>query len=126
MRFLSNGRKRKFGLAALINLILTNTLLQILIRHGLSISLSTLTAQVFNCAAGYITYGKYTFNAPVRNVEVVSQYLALSMSLWMLNWMGITTLQFFGIGKQSGALLMIPFLGAASYTVQSKLIFRKP
>ena len=122
------GFKRRFLVAGLANIFLTNLLLQLLLFSGLiSIGGCTLISQLFNGMVGYMIYGKFVFASQVllRTFCRPVRYLALMMSLWLLNWTGIYVLQSFNFGKNAGGLLMIIPLAAYSYTLQRRWVFKK-
>ena len=54
--------KKDFILLEILNLILTNTLLQILLLLLSEIKISTLISQLFNIMFGYLIYSKKVFN----------------------------------------------------------------
>ena len=66
---IGTGRKRRFGMAGLINLVVSNSFLQALLAANTPVAISTLATQIFNGLLGYVTYGKYAFRATVRDPE---------------------------------------------------------
>ena len=123
----SFGFKRRFFVAGVANIFLTNVLLQLLLFSGLiSIGGCTLISQIFNGMIGYMIYGKFVFaSQALRTFSKPVRYLVLMMSLWLLNWTGIYVLQSFNFGKNAGGLLMIIPLAAYSYTLQRRWVFKK-
>ena len=121
------GFKRRFFVAGLANIFLTNLLLQLLLFSGLiSIGGCTLISQLFNGMVGYMIYGKFVFaSQALRTSSKPVRYLVLMMSLWLLNWTGIYVLQSFNVSKNAGGLLMIIPLAAYSYTLQRRWVFKK-
>ena len=123
----SFGFKRRFFVAGVANIFLTNVLLQLLLFSGLiSIGGCTLISQIFNGMIGYMIYGKFVFaSQALRTFSKPVRYLVLMMSLWLLNWTGIYVLQSFNFGKNAGGLLMIIPLAAYSYSLQRRWVFKK-
>ena len=123
----SFGFKRRFLVAGLANIFLTNLLLQILLFSGLiSIGVCTLISQLFNGMVGYMIYGKFVFaSQALRTFSKPVRYLGLMTSLWLLNWTGIYVLQGFNVSKNAGGLLMIIPLAGYSYSLQRRWVFKK-
>ena len=121
------GFKRRFFVAGVANIFLTNLLLQLLLVSGLiSIGGCTLISQLFNGMVGYMIYGKFVFASQVlRTFSRPARYFVLMTSLWLLNWTGIYVLQGFNISKNAGGLLMIIPLAAYSYSLQRRWVFKK-
>ena len=121
------GFKRRFFVAGLANIFLTNLLLQLLLFSGLiSIGGCTLISQLFNGIVGYMIYGKFVFaSQALRTFSKPVRYLGLMTSLWLLNWTGIYVLQGLNVSKNAGGLLMIIPLAAYSYTLQRRWVFKK-
>ena len=121
------GFKRRFFIAGLLNIFLTNLLLQALLFSGfISLGACTLISQLFNGMAGYMIYGKFVFaSQALRTFSKPVRYLGLMTSLWLLNWTGIYVLQGFNLSKNAGGLLMIIPLAAYSYTLQRRWVFNK-
>ena len=58
------GQKRRFGAAGLLNVLITNAVLQMLLVSNLvSVAVATLISQVINASLGYAIYGKLVFKA---------------------------------------------------------------
>ena len=121
------GFKRRFFVAGLANIFLTNLLLQLLLFSGLiSIGGCTLISQLFNGMVGYMIYGKFVFaSQALRTFSKPVKYLGLMTSLWLLNWTGICVLQGLNVSKNAGGLLMIIPLAVYSYTLQRRWVFKK-
>ena len=121
------GFKRRFLVAGLANIFLTNLLLQLLLFSGLiSIGGCTLISQLFNGMVGYMIYGKFVFaSQALRTFSNPVRYLGLMTSLWLLNWTGIYVLQGLNVSKNAGGLLMIIPLAAYSYTLQRRWVFKQ-
>lgn len=120
------GRKRRFGIAGLVNLAVSNGFLQALLAANVPVAISTLATQVLNGVLGYLTYSKYTFKAPIRDLSSATKYTTLACLLWIMNWSGIRAIQGIGAPKSLGAIAMILPLAAASYIIQRNWVFRKP
>ena len=121
------GFKRRFFVAGVANIFLTNLLLQLLLFSGLiSLGGCTFISQLFNGMFGYMIYGKFVFaSQALRTFSRPVRYLVLMMSLWLLNWTGIYVLQGFNVSKNAGGLLMILPLAVYSYSVQRRWVFKK-
>ena len=121
------GYKRRFFVAGVANIFLTNLLLQLLLFSGLiSIGGCTLISQLFNGMVGYMIYGKFVFaSQALRTFHKPVRYLVLMTSLWLLNWTGIFVLQSFNVSKNAGGLLMIIPLAAYSYSLQRRWVFKQ-
>ena len=122
-----SGLKRRFLVAGVVNIFLTNLLLQLLLVSGLiSIGGCTLISQLFNGMVGYMIYGKFVFaSQSLRTFSKPVRYFVLMTSLWLLNWTGIYILQDFNVSKNAGGLLMIIPLAAYSYSLQRRWVFKK-
>ena len=121
------GFKRRFLVAGLANIFLTNLLLQLLLFSG-SISLGgcTFISQLFNGIFGYMIYGKFVFaSQAMRTFSKPVRYLVLMTSFWLLNWTGIYVLQGLNVSKNIGGLLMIIPLAAYSYSLQRRWVFKE-
>ena len=116
------GEKRKFLITGILNLILTNIILQLLLLSSfLSIHLCTFISQLFNGFAGYTIYGKMVFNVKVFNKIFFIKYILLMLSSWVFNNIGITSMPF---SRNISALTMVPILAGYSYLIQKYLIFK--
>ena len=121
------GFKRRFLVAGLANIFLTNLLLQLLLFSGLvSLGGCTFISQLFNGVLGYIIYGKFVFaSRALRTLSKPVRYLVLMMSFWLLNWTGIYMLQGLNVSRNVGGLLMIIPLAAYSYSLQRMWVFKQ-
>ena len=121
------GYKRRFFVAGVANIFLTNLLLQLLLFSGLiSLGGCTFISQLFNGMFGYMIYGKFVFaSQALRTFSKPVRYLGLMTSLWLLNWTGIYVLQGLNVSKNAGGLLMIIPLAAYSYTLQRRWVFKQ-
>ena len=58
------GQKRRFGVAGIINVFITNAALQALLASNLAnVAVATLISQAINTILGYAIYGKLVFGA---------------------------------------------------------------
>lgn len=123
----SGGQKRRFGVAGVINILLTNLLLQLLLAsNALTIGTSTLISQLFNGILGYSLYGKFVFAAiRMTRLQTILRYATMMTIIWFANSLGITLAERVAIGKNLGALAMIPVLAAGSYAMQKIWVFEK-
>ena len=122
-----NKEKRKFILAGILNVLLTNIFLQIFLATNLfTISLSAFLSQLINMILGYVIYSKFIFKVKnLRNHKFIKKYAILMISLWLINTIAIKTISLFGFSKNLSAFMIIPLLAVISYLVQKVWIFRK-
>ena len=120
-----NGQKRRYAIAGLINIGISNSLLQLLLSSQLmSIGSAAILSQACNGALGFILYGKIVFNVKKLSFpQFVLRYSSMVALLWLYNWGGIELLIRTGISASSSALLMIMPLAATSYVLQKFLVF---
>jgi len=117
--------KRRFGSAGIINVIITNLILQSLISIDFfSVYISTLIAQLFNGFFGYLIYGKIVFKVKViRKINTSLKYSFLMILLWLFNGFCIEFASNISISKNLAAAMMIPILASISYFTQKNFIF---
>ena len=115
-------------LAGVINIGLTNALLQsLLLSPVISIGAATLLSQFFNGIVGFAIYGKMVFNAKgMRSGFSGLRYLALMGLIWLCNWTGIELLKAANFSASVSGLLMIAPLAGISYVIQKNWVFRRP
>jgi len=113
----TKGQKRKFLIAGNLNILITNTFLQIFLFSGiLSLSASTLFSQIINMILGYIIYSKKIFNVKeIFRLNFFLKYLILMIILWQCNFYGIKFLIILGISKFIAAIIFIPLLALTSF-----------
>ena len=121
------GQKRRFGVAGIINVLITNAVLQTLLASNLaSVAVATLISQSINTILGYAIYGKLVFGAKgLRGKEPVIRYGVLMITMWLLNAAGIELGTALSLSKNSAAILMVPCLAVLSYISQKHWVFRK-
>ena len=121
------GQKRRFGVAGIINVILTNAALQALLASNLAnVAVATLISQSINTILGYIIYGKLVFGAKgLRQREPVIRYGLLMIAMWLLNTIGIELGSVLSLSKNAAAIVMVPCLAVLSYSAQKYWVFRK-
>ena len=121
------GQKRRFGVAGIINVLITNAALQALLASNLtSVAVATLISQSINTILGYAIYGKLVFGAKgLRQKKPVIRYSLLMIAMWLLNTTGIELGSVMSLSKNAAAILMIPFLAVLSYLGQKHWVFRK-
>ncbi len=121
------GQKRRFGVAGIINVLITNAALQTLLASNLaSVAVATLISQSINTILGYAIYGKLVFGAKgLRGKEPVIRYGVLMITMWLLNAAGIELGTTLSLSKNSAAILMVPCLAVLSYISQKYWVFRK-
>tara|TARA_B100000700_G_C14678567_1_gene684266 strand:- start:351 stop:743 length:393 start_codon:yes stop_codon:yes gene_type:complete len=125
MKLFDLGVRRRFGLAGIVNVLITNLVLQCLLVSDLfGIYLSTLISQIVNAIFGYFIYGKIVFKEKViRKLDKLIKYCSLMILLWMLNGFCIDLAFTNNIPKNITAAFMIPILALISYLSQKKFIF---
>jgi len=116
------GRKRRFLLFGVVNVLLTNGAL-LLLLHLVTIGLATFLSQLLNLVLGYWLYGKRVFRVERFALRSAGAYGGLAASLWLLNWLGIRLLSGAGLPRGWAALALVPLLAALSYGVQKTLVF---
>ena len=121
-----SGRKRRFGFAGLLNVAITNLVLQCLLASTtVSTLLATLIGQAINTALGYAIYGKLVFRAKgLRHHKPALKYLSLMTAIWLLNSIAIEAATSIGIARNLTAAAMIPVLAVVSYLAQKSWVFR--
>ena len=121
------GQKRRFGIAGIINVVITNAALQALLANNVaSIALATLISQCINMILGYTIYGKLVFKAEgLKQRKPITCYALLMIGMWLLNSIGIELGTSLNISKNSAAILMVPCLAVLSYIAQKYWVFRK-
>lgn len=121
-----HGQKRRFGAAGIINVVLTNLVLQVLLISSLvSVAAATLISQAINSCLGYAIYGKMVFKAQgLRHHRPLLRYAVLMIAMWVLNATGIAGGEALGINKNLAAAALIPCLAVLSYIVQKYWVFR--
>ena len=121
-----SGQKRRFSLAGITNVILTNAVLQALLASNVvNIAVATLTSQAVNTIFGYTIYGKLVFRAQgLRQKKPVIRYTLLMTAMWIPNTGDIELGATANIGKNIAALAMVPILAVLSYIAQKNWVFR--
>ena len=123
----SKGQKRRFGIAGIINVLITNAALQsLLAANKVSIAFATLISQSINTILGYAIYGKLVFGAKgLRQSKQVTRYILLMIGMWILNTAGIELGSAINLNKNVAAGLMVPCLAVLSYISQKNWVFKK-
>lgn len=122
----TRGRKRRFGLAGIANVLLTNVILQLLLASNwVGIAIATLISQAVNTIFGYAIYGKLVFRAQgLRHHKPILRYLILMAGMWFLNTLGIEIGEAIGLNKNIAAAALIPCLAVLSYATQKAWVFK--
>jgi len=120
------GQKRRFGAAGLLNVLITNAVLQILLASNLvAVTMATLISQAINTGLGYAIYGKLVFKAKgLRHHRPLLRYLLLMTAMWLLNAAGIEAGASVGIQKNLAAAALIPCLAVISFGAQKYWVFK--
>lgn len=121
--YISKDSKYRFAFFGLINVLLSNIILQILLFNTSSVK-ATFVSQMVNFFLGYYLYGKKVFI--VRNLKIIVfiKYLILVIILWNMNWILIEYFHSFGISKNIASLVIVPFLALISYVSQKNVVFK--
>ena len=122
----TRGQKRRFGLAGVTNVLLTNLVLQILLASSVvGVTTATLISQLVNTCMGYAIYGKMVFQAKgLRHHRPLLRYLLLMTAMWLINAAGIAGAEILGINKNLAAAGLIPLLAMLSFIGQKHWVFR--
>jgi putative flippase GtrA len=126
MAFHQRGQKRRFLAFGLLNVAITNGLLQALLAFNLATGLATLLSQLCNVWLGYVLYGTQVFRVQRLQRRSAVAYGLLALLLWWANWAGIQVLAQLGWSRQVAALALITPLAALSYGAQKGLVFTEP
>lgn len=119
----ARGRKRRFLVFGLLNIAITNGLLQLLLAINLATGLATFLGQLLNLGLGYVLYGTQVFRVPRLGQRSAAAYGGLALLLWWGNWAGISGLAQLGWSRRFAALALIPVLAACSYLAQKHVVF---
>lgn len=119
------GQKRRFLAFGLLNIVITNVLLQLLLAINLATGLATLFSQLLNVGLGYVLYGTKVFRVERLNQRSAAAYGLLALLLWWGNWVGITGLAQLDLPRSASAIALIPVLACCSYLAQKQLVFAK-
>jgi len=122
----TSGRKRRFGAAGLVNVAITNLVLQALLSSSAaSVLVATLVSQALNTVLGYSIYGKVVFRAKgLRNHRPAIKYLVLMTVIWIINSFIIKALAHHGFNRNVAAATAIPLLAMLSYAGQKIWVFK--
>ena len=120
------GQKRRFGAAGIVNVLLTNLVLQVLLASSIvSVTAATLISQLINTCLGYAIYGKIVFKAQgLRHHRPLLRYILLMTAMWLLNTVGIEFGATVGLNKNLAAAGLIPCLAVLSFIAQKYWVFR--
>ena len=121
---LINNKKVLFLIYGLVNVFITNLLLQILLLF-FPIFFATLISQIFNLNFGFYIYGLKVFKVKFLGKKIYLKYFFLHLLIWILNWFLINLLYSFNISKNLAALFVVPFLALISYVYQKNIVFNK-
>ena len=119
---LINNKKVLFLIYGLVNVLITNLLLQILLFF-FPIFIATLISQIFNLNFGFYIYGFKVFKVKFLGKKIYLKYLFLHLLIWILNWFLINFIYSFNISKNLAALFVVPFLALISYVYQKNIVF---
>ena len=114
----------RFIFYGLLNLFLTNLVIQILLFFIDSI-FATLIGQIINCYLGFNFYCYRVFKIKNFKISYLIKYIFLHLSLWNLNWLLIEFFYNYNFSKNMVSLLLVPFLAFLSYFSQKKIVFVK-
>ena len=121
---LINDKKVLFLIYGLINLLITNFLLQISLLF-LPTIFATFISQIFNLNFGFYLYGLKVFKVKFLDKKIYLKYLFFHFLLWILNWFLINYIYSYNISKNLAALFVVPFLALISFVYQKNIVFIK-
>ncbi len=121
---LINNKKVLFLIYGLVNVSVTNLLLQILLLFS-PIFFATLLSQIFNLNFGFFLYGMKVFKVKFLCKKIYFKYLFFHFFLWILNWFLINLIYSYNISKNLAALFVVPFLALISFVYQKNIVFIK-
>ena len=121
---LINNKKFLFLIYGLVNILITNFLLQIFLLFT-PIFFATLLSQIFNLNFGFYLYGSKVFKVKFLGKKIYFKYLSFHLFLWIWNWFLINFIYSFNISKNLAALFLVPFLALISYVYQKNIVFNK-
>ena len=116
-------KKFLFIFYGVINVLLTNILLQFLLLL-ISTIYAALISQIFNFVFGLYFYGKKVFKVLSLTNRHLLKYFLLNIFVWNLNWILIEEISTFGISKNLVSLIIILPLACFSYVIQKYFVFR--
>ena len=116
-------KKFLFIFYGVINVLLTNILLQFLLLL-ISTIYAALISQIFNFLFGLYFYGKKVFKVLSLTNRHLLKYFLLNIFVWNLNWILIEEISNFGISKNLVSLIIILPLACFSYVIQKYFVFR--
>ena len=119
----TKGEKRLFLTFGILNFLITNLVLQISL-FLIPTLFATVLSQTVNILIGYFLYGKKVFKLKELNKFVFRKYLLLALILWILNFLLIQSLFYFGVNKNITAICVIPLLVSISYLTQRNFVFK--
>ena len=117
-------KKKLFVIFGLINLFLTNIILQFLLLIVPTV-IATFASQLFNFLFGFYIYGKKVFQVKYLHKTHFFKYFLLSIIVWNINWLTINYLSMFVYSKNMIALFLVPPLALISYISQKYFVFQK-
>ena len=106
------------------NFLITNLILQLFLIFS-PVFFATFVGQLVNLILGYILFGRFIFRANIKNKKYILKYSLLALFSWQINSFSIIfLLNFYSLGKNIAALIMIIPLAIFSYTLQKYFVFR--
>ena len=121
---LIDNKKFLFLTYGLVNVFITNFLLQIFLLF-LPIFFATLLSQIFNLNFGFYLYGLKVFKVKFLSKKIYIKYLFFHLLLWILNWFLINVIYSYNVSKNLAALFVLPFLALISFVYQKNIVFIK-
>ena len=121
---LIDNKKVLFLIYGLINLLITNLILQISLLF-LSTIFATFISQIFNLNFGFYLYGLKVFKVKFLGKKIYFKYLFFHFLLWILNWFLINYIYSYNVSKNLAALSVVPFLALISFVYQKNIVFIK-
>ena len=116
--------KIRFIILGLLNIFITNIILQIIILL-LPLWISTFLSQMFNLIFGFFIYSKLVFNLRKNKLNSFLKYFLFSIFIWNFNALLISGMNYYlNINVRISAFLTIPLLAILSFYFQKKIIFK--
>ena len=116
--------KFRFFFIGLVNVILSNILLQFII-FIFPLWLSTFFSQIFNIIFGYFTFSRFVFKFINFKIITFLKYLIFVIISWNLNALLIVFFMYsFNFNIRLSTILPIPILAIFSYVLQKQIIFK--
>ena len=106
------------------NFLITNLILQLFLIFS-PVVIATFIGQLVNLVLGYILFGRFIFKENLKNKKYILKYCLVAFFSWQINRFCIIFLfNFYSLGINIAALIMIIPLATFSYILQKYYVFR--